>query len=518
VRDLNFELCQAYIIAFLQLMQERKALDDGVLLIGYDLRPSSPQIARYVTSAARRFGISVENCGLLPTPALALAAISRRLPAIMITGSHIPADRNGLKFYSPRGEIDKDDEQAILYHLEHFPKTASHFLDKKCGKKQTVETQISDSIQSHSALASQAAVAAYKARAKSILPDGALRGLRIGIYQHSCVGRNLLGDVLAALGAQIVPFGRSDHFLAIDTEALDENTTALTLQAAREHQLDAIVSTDGDGDRPLIAGQDGIYLRGDIIGLLCARFLHADCVVTPITSSSNIEACGFFKQIYRCRVGSPYVLAEMVRAKSQGFKTIVGFEANGGVLLGSDVILPHDTSLPALATRDALLPILALLGLAKRQNMPVQALVQQLPPRFTASDRLEHVEPQITAQFLESLAQETKRLEQFPKSVQRFVDKKCGKNKKLRRRLSDFIKSRSALSDFVATFGAIHAQDQIDGLRFILANGDILHFRASGNAPELRCYSESSTVIAAQTLVRQGIEYARAHIEQNAIR
>ncbi|EYB47298.1 hypothetical protein BU65_24160 [Escherichia coli] len=36
------------------------------------------------------------------------------IPGIMVTGSHIPYDRNGLKFYTPEGEITKADEQEIL--------------------------------------------------------------------------------------------------------------------------------------------------------------------------------------------------------------------------------------------------------------------------------------------------------------------------------------------------------------------------------------------------------------------
>ncbi len=53
-------------------------------------------------------------CGRVPTPALALAGLARVVPSIMVTGSHIPFDRNGIKFYTPRGEISKQDEQPIL--------------------------------------------------------------------------------------------------------------------------------------------------------------------------------------------------------------------------------------------------------------------------------------------------------------------------------------------------------------------------------------------------------------------
>ena len=87
------------------------------LYVGRDLRPSSPDIAQMVIDAAVAAGVDVVDCGDVPTPALALAAMNAGAGAVMITGSHIPADRNGLKFYTPAGEITKDDEAGILAAL-----------------------------------------------------------------------------------------------------------------------------------------------------------------------------------------------------------------------------------------------------------------------------------------------------------------------------------------------------------------------------------------------------------------
>jgi phosphomannomutase len=82
---------------------------------------SSPRIALAVTQAIRDAGLSVVNCGKVPTPALAYyaqreeAATGKRpMPGIMVTGSHVPADRNGIKFYKQTGEVLKSDEAGIL--------------------------------------------------------------------------------------------------------------------------------------------------------------------------------------------------------------------------------------------------------------------------------------------------------------------------------------------------------------------------------------------------------------------
>ena len=112
VTELTDELCSAYAGAFLRVLPH-----NGTLLIGRDLRASSARISDAVIKGAHGLGIATVDCGELPTPALALAALSRGSPAVMVTGSHIPADRNGLKFYTAQGEITKTDEASILAAL-----------------------------------------------------------------------------------------------------------------------------------------------------------------------------------------------------------------------------------------------------------------------------------------------------------------------------------------------------------------------------------------------------------------
>ena len=67
-------------------------------------------------SAAK--GLEPIYLGVLPTPALAYYAFGKGCLSIMVTGSHIPADYNGLKFYRHDGELTKEDEPEILERLE----------------------------------------------------------------------------------------------------------------------------------------------------------------------------------------------------------------------------------------------------------------------------------------------------------------------------------------------------------------------------------------------------------------
>jgi len=240
VTELTDDLVARYTRAFLRHLGAGDRL-----LVGRDLRNSSPRIAAAVAAGAATEGVTATDCGALPTPALALEAIRLGVPAIMVTGSHIPSDRNGLKFYRPDGEIDKADEAAIVASLAPVP---------------------TEPLPSVLLALSTEAVDRYVGRYTTL--EVSLRGARIGVYEHSSVARDILAKVLTALGAEVIPLGRSSTFVTIDTEALRAEDTALVHGWAAEHGLDAIVSTDGDADRPLIANENGVFLRGDVVGLL----------------------------------------------------------------------------------------------------------------------------------------------------------------------------------------------------------------------------------------------------------
>ncbi len=65
-------------------------------------------------------------------------------------------------------------------------------------------------------------------------------------------GADLLVRIFEGLGAEVRPFHRMERFVAVDTEALDPADLERSREFIVEHGLDAVVSTDGDGDRPLV--------------------------------------------------------------------------------------------------------------------------------------------------------------------------------------------------------------------------------------------------------------------------
>lgn len=446
VLDMTDAVVAEYVAAFLAHLAAEGAKPQAAL-VGRDLRPSSPGIAAACRAAIRAAGVDAIDCGALPTPALALEAATRGAPAIMVTGSHIPFDRNGLKFYRPEGEITKADEAGILAACQRARAPAA-----RPGMERT----------------DPGALARYRDRNTGYLAPGALAGLTIGVHQHSAVGRDLIVEVLSALGAKTVGLGRTATFIPVDTEAVSPEDSAQAQTWAAEYGLDALVTTDGDGDRPLIADERGVYLRGDVVGLLTARILGADAVATPISSGTALERSGWIARVARTRIGSPFVIEALHHLSAEGVRLPVGYEANGGFLLGAAAPSPGGGTIAALPTRDALLPILALLGETARLRIPVSALVAEAPARFTASDRLPEVAQDRSGRFLDALAADPV----------------------VRDRLAAALGS-----------GAILSIDTLDGVRLVLAGDEIAHLRASGNAPELRAYAEAATPARAAALV-----------------
>src|SRR5688572_23748089 len=105
VTAMTDEVCSAYAHGFLAWLRARGDIELGSeIAIAGDLRSGTPQILEAVAAGIRRAGHRVRHCGFVPTPALALHGFTHGLASMMVTGSHIPDDRNGIKFHTPTGE------------------------------------------------------------------------------------------------------------------------------------------------------------------------------------------------------------------------------------------------------------------------------------------------------------------------------------------------------------------------------------------------------------------------------
>lgn len=438
VPQFTAEACCAFTRAFISSIAG--SFPFKKVAVAIDNRPSSPAMAQACIQAVQACGLEVVYYGVIPTPALAYSAMQEQIPCIMVTGSHIPFDRNGLKFYRPDGEITKADEIAILNaEVEFTPPEVLPELN--------VDTKAS---------------AQYIERYTSLFESDLLKGKRIGIYEHSSAGRDLYSDIFSKLGAEVISIGRSDQFVPIDTEAVSDEDKAKAKIWSKEFELDFIFSTDGDGDRPLVADENGEWLRGDILGLLSAQAMNIEALAIPVSCNTVIAASKEFSHVALTKIGSPYVIAEF-ESLAKSYSAIAGFEANGGFLLGSDIKINGKT-LKALPTRDAVLPALMLFVAGQEEG--ISPLVNQLPARYTDSDRVQNFATEKSREI---------------------IAKSEGKE--------------GVLLEQLGYLSELKNVDTTDGLRMTLENNDIIHLRPSGNAPELRCYAESGSADEAKQIV-----------------
>jgi phosphomannomutase len=502
----------------------------GVVVLGGDLRPSTDRIMGAAARAIVDAGFAVENAGKIPTPAVILHSLATHRAGVMVSGSHIPFDRNGIKINRSKGEVLKSDEAGITREVdavraEEYGRSAGASAFTALGMlKEPMALPAVD----------RAAEERYVARyVEGFGGSGrrALEGLSVLVYEHSAVGRDLLGRVLRELGAKVLPAGRAATFIPIDTENVTDEllgrlVAMLSAAEASGEAPDAIVSTDGDSDRPFVAAvlprgdaRRVQFLPGDLLGIVVAELLGADAVAVPISSNDAVERRMTELGVWldKTKIGSPYVVAaieELSRRAGGGHKRVVGWEANGGFLLGSQTLLvPGATALAPLPTRDSMLPILANLFAARSRNVSLSALWSQLPRRYGRSGLKDQVPVAVSRAILAGLV---------PPGDVTEVELGRGDDGAVRRR--DASGESSSLDPAMAApwlaasralarcfspergFADIVRINVLDGVRVYFANGDVAHVRPSGNAPQLRLYANSDTQERADQIVDLGLQ------------
>lgn len=486
----------------------------------YDLRPSSTTyvennrggISQAVVQALKDEGMNPINLGDIPTPALTYWALKNGKGSIMVTGSHIPFDRNGYKLNTSKGELLKKDEQPINKAVE-------------VTREQLMEQPYAESLFNNHGMLRNAPSSlppatsdgrnAYIQRYLDFFEGKTLQGMKILVYQHSAVGRDVVVEILQKLGAEVTAAGRSDTFVPIDTEAIDQAQldTIENLRRETGGTFDAIVSTDGDSDRPLLVAPEGSKLRffgGDLLGMIVAEFLGADAVVVPISTNDAIDRGPLARVTEpKTKIGSPYVIAGMQRATAKGHLRVCGWEANGGFLTGSD-IERNGKTLTALPTRDAVLPLLSVLFSARIRQIAVPELFSTLPHRFSRAALIRNFPRSTSMKIIqrfsppEVIMQEVSFHEDHivaydPERTTIEVQESQTKQlDQIRRELQAVFSSESG-------FSLIGKLNYTDGVRIIFANGDVAHFRPSGNADELRIYAVADSQERADQIAAQGI-------------
>ncbi|MCX5679472.1 MAG: phosphomannomutase [Candidatus Omnitrophica bacterium] len=483
--------------------------------LGGDRRPSTYRIKRAVAAAICDMGGIVNDEGQVPSPALAYYAMQSNMASIMVTGSHIPADRNGIKFTKRSGEILKLDEPGILENVmkvraKVYSTCARYSIfDKNGAFKTTLESKFNELLKAecYTGKSGELYIDRYRnAFGNEFFPEGT----KIFLYQHSAVGRDIIKDIFESLGAKVFapdikidnePL-RSDEFVPVDTESVSDKTLLLFKKVLVDNDLDIGITLDGDSDRPLLVYREYEegkptdfvkYISGDILGLLAILGLQnlnikVDAVCVPVSANDSIMKICKDKgiELTQTKIGSPFVIAAMndsISRHSVGWN-VFSWESNGGFLTGTDLTI-GDKTLKALPTRDAVLPLLSVIHLIVKSGDNISQFLKTLPSRFTHADRKKEFPVKTGKAIINYLT---------PKDLDDAEEFKI-----IKKRIEGVFSGDDG-------FGKVENVNYTDGIRIFFNNGEISHLRPSGNAPEFRNYAIADSQDRAREMVRIGIE------------
>lgn len=305
--------------------QTGRAAADLIVSIGRDSRISSPQLLAATATGLSAQGVTVVDCGLCSTPAMFMTTLPEYLDcdgAIMVTASHLPWNRNGLKFFTKNGGLEGGDITALLRACaDGVP-----VLAFEPGAIKTV-----DFIPRYSA----ALADTLRRETGSQQP---LRGLRVVVDAGNGVGGFFVDAVLRILGADTTgsqfldPDGRFPNHIPNPEEP--EAMEAIS-HAVKANRANLGIIFDTDCDRAAVVAPDGSELnRNRLVALMSAIVLQGapgGTIVTDSITSTGLAA--FIANLggvhRRFKRGYKNVIDEAVRLERMGVSAPMAIETSG---------------------------------------------------------------------------------------------------------------------------------------------------------------------------------------------
>jgi phosphomannomutase/phosphoglucomutase len=344
----SFDLGRAFAI-FLKNHNQK-----GKVAIGNDPRESSPRIKAALSSGIIYESFEVFDEGVAPIPSLntLLKADPSYVGSVMVSGSHVKAELNGLKFFAFGEEILKEHE-AEIEKIYYEIKEKVNYTDKS-------DVAISD----------DKALTSYKeyllSKAKGSYPFW-----KVVVDPGNGAQSDVMPWVFRQLGLNVIEINSSVQLLFLSRDTEVEGDFTELQKKVLEEKANLGVGYDSDGDRVVFIDEKGNFIPGDYSGTLIAKDYAFDSVITPINTSQVVESLG--KKVFRTRVGSPYVVEKMKEVKAT-----FGFEANGGGIFSE------------LMSRDGGRSSVEILNLLSSTKGTLSELVASLPKFYLFRDKVEY--------------------------------------------------------------------------------------------------------------------------------
>ncbi|MBQ3090806.1 MAG: phosphomannomutase/phosphoglucomutase [Oscillospiraceae bacterium] len=347
-------------------LRERLGKDQLRVAVGRDSRLSGPALSGWLCEAMSRQGIQVTDIGMASTPAMFMSTVAGEAPydgSVMITASHLPFNRNGFKFFTPQGGLEKGDISAILAYAGSDQETG-------LAPSSVLQGEFMDIY---------AGILADKVRSATGL-ERPLEGFRVVVDAGNGAGGFYVDKVLRPLGADtegsryLEPDGSFPNHIP---NPEDKQAMAAITEAVIQSGADLGIIFDTDVDRAGAVLADGSELnRNRIIAILAAILLREHPGTTIVTDS--ITSTGLAGYIaakggihHRFKRGYRNVINEAIRLNEAGQDCQLAMETSGHGALKENYFLDDGSY---LATK-----LLIELARGRKEGYTLASLIADLP-------------------------------------------------------------------------------------------------------------------------------------------
>ena len=292
--EITADFCFATGVAFARFLQHER--EPGTVLIGEDMRPSSPVFADAFSAGVTSQGLNVIRIGLASTDLLYFAAGKLDFPGAMFTASHNPAEYNGIKLcLSGARPIGKE---SGLLTIERYVVEGSPIDFRSVGKERNEDMLNS-----------------YVDHLLSLVDLSEIRPLKIVIDAGNGMAGHTAPAVFARLNCEIIPlfFELDGTFPNHEANPIDAKNLKDLQKAVKKHGADIGLAFDGDADRCFLVDENGDLVNpSTLTALIADRELKknpgANIIYNLISSRAVVEIVEESGgKAIRSRVGHSYI-------------------------------------------------------------------------------------------------------------------------------------------------------------------------------------------------------------------
>lgn len=323
--------------SFVKFLSEKcgKPVKALKISVGHDSRISAPALLKAVCESLTWHGVEVLNCGLASTPAMFMSTIYPETEtdgAIMLTASHLPFNRNGMKFFTNDGGLEKNEITALLKNAATFDEKHG---DSSRVKKFDLIGLYAENIREQICTA--------------LDNEKPLTGMKIVVDAGNGGGGFFAEKILAPLGADTT----GSQFLEPDgmfpnhiPNPEDEKAMAAIKKSVLDNRADLGLIFDTDVDRAGAVLSDGSEISRNALIAMMAAILAPDYPgSTIITDSITSDELTVFleKKLglkhHRFKRGYKNVINECIRLNKNGVICPLAIETSGHGALSENYFL-----------------------------------------------------------------------------------------------------------------------------------------------------------------------------------